>query len=82
MHTHICIKFQYSTMVFESSIIHRILKSMLYINIYKKKNIDKYLLLFLLLFIDHLHLYVVVLAMLSSNTYIQTYLHAILLYTI
>lgn len=81
MHTHICIKFQYSTMVFESSIIHRIFKSMLYINI-SKKDIDKYLLLFLLLFIDHLHLYVVVLAMLSSNTYIQTYLHAILLYTI
>lgn len=81
MHTHICIKFQYSTMVFESSIIHRIFKSMLYINI-NKKDIDKYLLLFLLLFIDHLHLYVVVLAMLSSNTYIQTYLHAILLYTI
>lgn len=81
MHTHICIKFQDSTMVFESSIIHRIFKSMLYINI-SKKDIDKYLLLFLLLFIDHLHLYVVVLAMLSSNTYIQTYLHAILLYTI
>lgn len=81
MHTHICIKFQYSKMGFESSIIHRIFKSMLYINI-SKKDIDKYLLLFLLLFIDHLHLYVVVLAMLSSNTYIQTYLHAILLYTI